>query len=296
MGLGVRIDVASAHSNLTVYAAPFPDRMQRVLASLVSCRSQDFLSPATASSIKGKLGFIFGTSYYRFGRAALQPLMQREYFDSKYSFSAPLPSRLEFMQYVLPVLPPLAMPLRPSSIPPLIVYTDAMFTPGRPIPVVRIGWVVFDPISGDCFHSHFLPDSAYISMLTPNQRTYIMQAEGIGAVSPALSLPSLFRGRHVVQFMDNTAALSSLINGYASKPDMARIVNVYHLSQFFMRSQVWLEWIPSPANIADLPSRLMYEVFVHYLPQSRWIPSVLPPAAVWGGSFRALAAHVQRML
>ena len=137
------------------------------------------------------------------------------------------------------------MPLRPDDTPPIIVYADAMFTPATPTPIVRVGWVVYDPISGATFHSHFLLDREYVAFFTPNQRTYIMQAEGIGAVAPALSLPALFRDRHVVQFNDNTAALSSLINGYASKPDMARIVNVYHLSQFVLRAQVWLEWIPS---------------------------------------------------
>ena len=224
--------------------------------------------------------------------------MQREYFDSRSSFDLPLASMLEFLQFVLPAMPPLAMPLRPSTVAPLIVYTDAMFTPRAPLPLLRIGWVVLDPLTGECFHSDFALDAEYFTVFVPGSRTYIMQGEGVGAVAPALSLPALFCGRHVVQFNDNTGALSSLINGYASKPDMARIVNVYHLSQFFLRAQVWLEWIPSAANIADLPSRLLYDIllYVHHLPHSRWVPTVLPPAHVWRGPFLPLARHVERML
>jgi len=110
----------------------------------------------------------------------------------------------------------------------------------------------------------------------------------------------MFRGRHVVQFNDNSGALSALIHGYASKPDMCRIVNVYHLTQFFLHATVWLEWVPSAANIADLPSRLGYAEFYQCLAalgvDSQWVPTVLPPPAVWRGSFRALARWVESML
>ena len=224
--------------------------------------------------------------------------MQREFFDSSCAFSAPLRAMLECLEYVMPILPPLAMSLRPSREPPLIVYSDAMFTPRSATcaPVLRIGWVVYDPISCEVFHSHLeLPPSLF-SLFVPGLKTYIMQGAGIGAVAPALSLPRVFRGRHVIQFNDISGALSSLINGYASKPDMARIVNVYHLTQFYLRATVWLEWVPSKANIADLPSRLAYDAFFRILPHSRWVETVLPPAHVWVGPLRALAARVERML
>ena len=173
-----------------------------------------------------------------------------------------------------------------------------MFTPrsATRAQLMRIGWVVYDPISREAFHSHFEIPPALFALLAPGLKTYISQGEGIGAVAPALSIPHVFRGRQVVQFNDNTVALSALINGYASKPDMARIVNVYHLTQFFLRSTVWLEWVPSKANIADLPSRLAYDDFFQILPRSRWVATVLPPVSVWFGPFRALATRVERML
>ena len=200
VGLGVDIDVSSAHSCLTIFAAPVPERIERVLQFLSDCARQNYLSPAMAASVRGKLGFIFGTSYYRFGRASLQPLIQREYFESSLAFSPELAAMLEFLIYVMPVLPPLAMSLRPSDVPPLVVYTDAMFTPRRPHPLMRIGWCVHDPISGRSWHSDLELSPAYFTLFVPGMKTYICQGEGIGAVAPALSLPGLFRGRHVVQF------------------------------------------------------------------------------------------------
>ena len=298
VGLGVMIDLSLAHVSLAVHAAPTPERLTSILSYLESCRASDYMSPAMASVCRGKLGFIFATSYYRFGRAALQPLLQREYFDAaaapSYPFTPPLQSMLSFLSYVLRDLPPLAMPLQPDREPPLIVYTDAMFTPRRGFPLMRIGWVVHCPVRRQTFHSHLEVSEAFFRLLfVPDRRTYIAQGEAIGACAPHLSMPGLFRGRHVVQFQDNTCALSALVNGYASKPDLSSIVNAFHLAQFRLRSRVWLEWVPSAANIADLPSRMLYSVYSQYQPRSAWVDTVIPPPHVWAGDFLALASFVE---
>ena len=77
---------------------------------------------------------------------------------------------------------------------------------------------------------------------------------------------------------------------------MARIVNVYHIAQFFLRSTTWLEWVPSAANMADLPSRLDYATYFQHVSSSEWVVSALPPPPVWRDGFRPLAACVERML
>ena len=93
----------------------------------------------------------------------------------------------------------------------------------------------------------------------------------------------------MIHFIDNTVALSALVNGYASKPDMCFITNAYHLAQFALKSRSWLEWVPSEANVADLPSRLDYAHFSHILPGSTWIPTVLPALTSWGSPFSSFA-------
>ena len=91
-------------------------------------------------------------------------------------------------------------------------------------------------------------------------------------------------------FNDNIGALSALINGYASKPDMGRIVNAFHAAQFLLGARIWLEWVPSAANVADLPSRLLYPELMQIVPRSRWVPTVLPPLlGAWSAPFEALA-------
>ena len=56
-------------------------------------------------------------------------------------------------------------------------------------------------------------------------------------------------------FVDNTVALSNLVHGYARTTDMAAIVNAYHLLAAGLRASTYMDYVPSKANIADLPSR-----------------------------------------
>ena len=298
VALGVQMDLSLAHTALVVHATATADRISRLLDSLAGFRAADFLTPAAASSLRGKLGFVFGTSYFRFCQASLQPLMQREYYESDTSFSRPLCDMHDFLSCVLPDLPPMALRLEPDATPPLVVYTDAMFLEHGPGggPFVRIGWSVFDPVTRRSFHSHYELPPWYYLFFAPGKQTYIMQGEGVGALAPLLSLPSLFRGRSVIQFQDNTAALSALVHGYASKPDMSRIVNAYHLAQFLLGVRVWFEWVPSAANLADLPSRLEHEAFFRCVPDSIGVPTILPSLDEWSAPLLAMYAGMRRYL
>ena len=62
-------------------------------------------------------------------------------------------------------------------------------------------------------------------------------------------------GREVIHFVDNTTALSLAVHGYANEPDMANLVNSLHICDAMLAIDAWWEWVPSKANVADLPSR-----------------------------------------
>ena len=56
-------------------------------------------------------------------------------------------------------------------------------------------------------------------------------------------------------FIDNAVALSAMIHGYARSTDMAYMSNAFHMHFAGLRTSVFLDFVPSKANIADLPSR-----------------------------------------
>ena len=74
-------------------------------------------------------------------------------------------------------------------------------------------------------------------------------------VCARLTFPDVLRGRRVLHFVDNTTALSKAVHGYANEPDMAACANALHLLDAALQCDAWFEWVPSKANIADLPSR-----------------------------------------
>ena len=67
--------------------------------------------------------------------------------------------------------------------------------------------------------------------------------------------PRAFAGLDVNHFADNTGANGATIRGYTGNPDMARMIACHHLRTARIGTRVWVEWVKSQSNIADLPSR-----------------------------------------
>jgi hypothetical protein len=164
--------------------------------------------------------------------------------------------------------------------PPVIVYSDASFDPQRRKAI--LGFYVKNPlVEHGVWGSLELPDWFY-EHLAPDKKTYIMQAEIIAAIAVYYSLPDMLRGRSVVHFIDNTGALSAMIHGYARQPDCARLVNVFHAQALGLGCECFFEWVPSKANIADVPTRLE---LLWMLPHgSKRVNLVLPPIDRFYGS------------
>lgn len=114
----MRINVSRVHSDMCVIVSCAWHRCLSVLVMLRHARDGDFLPPGVASTIHGKLGFIFSAAYGRVGRAAAQPLVQRSWFDTDTTFSPALAHMLAFFEALLPQLPSLQIPIHRRLLPP----------------------------------------------------------------------------------------------------------------------------------------------------------------------------------
>ena len=90
----------------------------------------------------------------------------------------------------------------------------------------------------------------------------------------------------MIHWIDNTSALAGLIRGYAGSIDSARIVHAFHALNVGLRTDVWFEYVASKANIADLPSRMEFDLLRRLRAQERQcvLPSTedwLQPAQMW---------------
>ena len=111
--------------------------------------------------------------------------------------------------------------------------------------------------------------------------------------------PALFAGRRVNHFVDNTVALSALVNGYAGKPDLAKMVNAFFLQMAGLRAHVYFDWVPSKANIADLPSRdaipeLLAELAGLRIAHAESHELVVPGLAEWNADLALWATRPRR--
>ena len=97
VGLGHDIDMSQVCAEYAVYIRWTPDRIEKILHAFFIARAANYLSLADASTVRGKLGFLLTASCGKVGRAATQPLLQREYFDSDYSFGQTMRDMAELL-------------------------------------------------------------------------------------------------------------------------------------------------------------------------------------------------------
>ena len=251
--LGVVCDMSAAHKEGIVSLLPTDGRMQSILDDLRGHKAENRLTPAEASRISGRLGFLFTTTYRKVGRAACQPLFQRVNRDKTFKFTKSLTHMLEFLEILLPLLPPKRVNVFPRDSPPgehIIVYTDACAKKS----FKGIGAVVIMP-NGKKYYASLEVPGWILEGFDKRHKTLISQLELLAVIAANLTFAHLLTKQRVMYFEDNTTALSAMIYGYSSKEDMARLANMYHLQNFNLDIFAWHEWVPSKANIADIPSR-----------------------------------------
>ena len=118
---------------------------------------------------------------------------------------------------------------------------------------------------------------AYYHHFHPDLKTYIGRTESLALAAAPFSAPAQFRNRSFIHFTDSTTALSLFVHGYAARADCAHLVNQYYLLGASLRFRPFFElWVPSEANIADLPSRGQFQAMLDIIPARR-IPFVYPP-------------------
>jgi len=298
--LGVLVNLRRLFSEGVAEIKPVREKIDEILSDLRGCQQARRLTSGEASSFRGRLGWISSAAYGGIGRAATQCLLQR----TSESSSAWLPqfdAMIQFLTAVLAegVLPPLEFNMDAGKLVPVIVYTDASFhwyeEPGKErVPVAVLGFYVIDRITKAELYSSFMLPTYYFRFFSNDLETYISQVELVAAIAVYYTLPHLLSRRAVIHFIDNFAALSALVHGYASKPDLARLVNIFHAQLAGIRSWFFGDWVPSKANPADVPTRP--ERF-HEMPSTAvWVDMVLPPIeqvefdlAAWIAGVRARA-------
>ena len=252
--LGVNCDLSQAAAGRVVMLSPTRERVDDILADLKRCRASNYMPPWEAEALFGRLGFVLRTTGGAVGRAATQPLLQRsrEQSPQPFPFTLAMHHMLNFFEALLPNVQPLTLPCgqkRCDADAPVVVYTDASYNENG---FSGLGIVILD---GDNRYTAGCKVPEWLLAWLRPRGQQINHLEMVAAVAARTTFPDVLAGREVIHFVDNTTALSKAVHGYANEPDMANLVNSLHICDAMLAIDAWWEWVPSKANVADLPSR-----------------------------------------
>ena len=77
---------------------------------------------------------------------------------------------------------------------------------------------------------------------------HIAQLELSMVLYALVERPDLFRHRHGLWFLDNVAAVMTLVRGRSSNADLAKLGHLIHLALFALRAQGYWEYVQSKSN------------------------------------------------
>ena len=256
VALGVQANLAEITTSATVVFEPRADTLTTIAEMVAMRRSAESCSPAQAAKLRGVAGWAASATFNRIGRLGTGPLKQRQYHDKDSGITPELQEAFDFLTLVLPRLGPRRVTLTAPPRPRLLVYSDASWPSsfdaesGPP----RLGWIIFQEGQLPRGRSALLPPEAMEDWI--ERKTQIYAAEAIVPLLALFMEPHIFRGHDVLWFIDNEAAMSSLIRGGARPEDVGRIAAAAHILMMELDCRAWFEWIDSNSNPSDGLSRL----------------------------------------
>ena len=259
--LGVNSDLSAADRTADPVAvfSPTPERIEGLMAALAQCQHQRRLDPPTAQVLFGKLNFTIQAIAHGVGRSALQPLLQRGMRGrpEETAWTESLQHMTDFLVTLFddmlrrPRHHSLKLRLRPSDGRHIILYTDASARGS----VGGLGLVFIDLASGDRIISSAMVPATLSAYFGP-RGTFINLFETVAFLAAALTLGERLRNRQIIAFIDNVSCLSWCVHGTVNNPEAARLTHAIHLRLASLGAEVFYEYVPSAANIADIPSRM----------------------------------------
>ena len=162
---------------------------------------------------------------------------------------------------------------------PCVVFTDGACEHGSDDRIIcTVGGVIFDPAGEgmvEAFGSH-VPDSVLESWRNASKVHPVAQTEMYAeCVARHLWHPRI-DGRRCLFFIDNQGDLDALIKGYSNEETMKELLVLLERLDSNDPCLPWYCRVPSPCNVADLPSRGKWKELFALLPECREVSAFCP--------------------
>ena len=185
-----------------------------------------------------------------------------------FALTPALQQSLEVLPLALKHVPERSIHIFPEETKPVLVYTDA--SAEAPCPSgCRVGvWILHDDtVYCDAIDAVDVP--AEVLRIWMPRKTQINLLRLIAVPLVARGCPELVANRDVLWFIDNQAALSSLVRAASRVQDVNYLSLITSLLMAILKTRPWYEWVPPASNISDPLSR---QGLFHPLVQAKLLP------------------------
>lgn len=246
--LGTSVHVGDALTLGVVRFQPKTSTQWKVLARLQHAVETQSLDRDTAGKLRGDLNWMWSMCAGYVGRIAGPVFTDKQNSESPNLDGMQLYT-LQLLIDIVKYAPPrdivVAGPLRPV----VHVYSDASFEHG----ILRLGWIIFHPVHHPVGGTCVVPQTILDFWQARQQQIY--PGEALAALVIPRIHPTLFFETDVLWFIDNEAAVASLIRASSRQPDVHLICLLSHAWIFKQGTRIWYEWIDSASNPSDGLSR-----------------------------------------
>jgi len=258
---GVVTDFSTLTSNGNILLRIKESTRTKALEAVLRALLRRSITPNEASSLASKLRWVLCLGLV--GMGALQAL--RAHQTQGESWSDDLDYSLRYLSSLLKHKPPDAvLSCARASARPILIWSDASWRPKLPLLYGegRIAFVVLIPVGPSGYRLVFAESLVPFHILRAlqsirAQKTCIAPLEELGIAAPYFcpEIVDALRGSSVIHWADNKCANGAAIKGYSKAKDLALIVHALHRRLSESQIRLWIEFVPSKGNIADLPSR-----------------------------------------
>ena len=246
--LGTSVHVGDFVSMGAIRFQPKFTTQRKVLAKIHLALATNSLSPDDAGKLRGDLNWMFSMCAGQAGRIAGPTLTALQHADSP-TLSPEDAVTFQLLAALVTCPGPRDVAVRALPPQPVLVYSDASFEHG----VLRVGWVVFGQSSRPQGLTCVVPQEVIESWTDRTQQIYPGETL-CGLLVPWFHGATLHH-QDLLWFIDNEAAVASLIRGSSSQIDVHTLVQVAHFLFQRFQIRVWIEWIDSESNPSDGLSR-----------------------------------------
>ena len=247
--LGLDVEV----NPVGIKCKPTVAKSEKWLGQIQQALDSKTLLAGHASKLAGALQWATAHMFDRLGRAMIRPI----FLQQKKRHGRVGKSLEVALRWWLQVLKLEIVQTCPWSLPetaPVQLFADARGEPPR------LAAVLF--MDGERFYTDWEPTAELMNLFTVRKDAQIMGLELLAIAIGLCTFADKLQSRKICIWSDNTGSEATTDKGTAKSWDHARIVHSIWLKAAMIKAHLWVDRVPTKENIADLPSRMEYQLLL----------------------------------